>query len=65
MVWARTFNTVSRPTVVQLMVIFCSSILVVLYDTQGIKCHNTLFLLSPYFGFLCDLFSARYDSQMN
>ena len=52
---------------VQLVVFFCSSILVVLFDTQGISgCLNTLFLLSPHLcliiGFTCDLFVVRNDS---
>ena len=52
--------SVSRLSVVQLVVFFFSSIPVV-FDNQGIsKCPNTLFLLSPHLcfikGIICDLF---------
>ena len=56
---------VSQSTGIQLVVFFCSSVPVVLFD----KCRNTLFLLSSYLsfiiGFICDLFVARNDSLMS
>ena len=59
--------SVSRLTGVQLVVFFCSTIPVVLFDNPGIsKCLNTLFLSSPYLGFITgfisDLTVARNDS---
>ena len=36
-VWARAFMSVAWPTGVQLLVFFCSSVPVVLFDTQGIS----------------------------
>ena len=59
--------SVSRLTGVQLVVFFCSSILVILFDNPGIsKCLNTFFLLSPHLciiiGVICDLSVARNDS---
>ena len=61
------FMSVSRPIWVQLVVFFCCSIPMVLFDNPGIsKCFNMLFLLSPHLcfiiGFICDLFVARNDS---
>ena len=58
---------VSRLTGAQLVVFFCSSIPVVLFDNPGIsKCLNTLCLLSPHLcfmtGFMYDLFVAHNDS---
>ena len=62
--------SVSQHNGVQLVVLFCSSIPVVLFDNPGIsKCHNTLFLLSPHLcftiGFICDLSVARNGSWMS
>ena len=64
------FMSVSRLTRFQLVVFFCFSIPVVLFDISGIsKCFNTLFLLSPHLcfiiGFVCDSFVARNDSWMS
>ena len=54
------FISVSRLTEDQLVVFFCSSIQVLLFDNTGMyNCLNTLFLLSPHlcfiFGFIGDL----------
>ena len=62
--------SVSWLTGVQLVVLFCSSIPVVLFDKPWIaKYLNTLYLLSPHLcfiiGFICDLFVARNDSWMS
>ena len=62
--------SVSRLTGIQLMVFYCSSILVVFFDNPRIsKWLKTLFLLSPHLcfiiGFICDLFVARNDSWMS
>ena len=52
-----------------LVVFFCFSIQVVLFDIPGFKCHNTLSLLSSclcvVIGFICDLFVARNNSWMS
>ena len=59
--------SVSWLTGVQLVVFFCFSISVVLFDNPRIsKCLNILFLLSPHLcfikGFICGLSIARNDS---
>ena len=59
--------SVSQLTGVQLVVFFCSSTPVVLFDNPRVSNYlNTLFLVSPHhcfiIGFICDLFVARNDS---
>ena len=58
--------SISQLTGSQLVVLFCSSIPVLLFDNPKLsKYHNTLVLMSPhiYFiaGFICALFVARND----
>ena len=62
--------SISRPNGFQLVVFFCSSIPVVLFETPTItKCLTKLFLLSPYLCFIidstCNLFVGPNDSWMS
>ena len=62
--------SVAWPTGVQLLVFFCSSVPVVLFDTPGIsRCRSQHVLSSPYLCFIivfiCDLFVSRDDPLMS
>ena len=64
----RLVLSVAWPIGVQLLVFFCSSVPVVLFDTPGISGRNT-FLSSPHLCFIivliCDLFVSRVDPLMS
>ena len=62
--------SVAWPTGVQLLVFFCSSVPVVLFDTLGISgVGRNTFLSSPHLCFItvfiCDLFVSRDDPLMS
>ena len=62
--------SVAWPTGVQLLVSFCSSVSVVLFDTPGISmCRSQQVLSSPHLCFIivfiCDLFVSRDNPLMS
>ena len=71
LVGAGAFLPVAWPTRLQLLVFFCSSVSVVLFDTPGIsRCRSQhVILSSPHVYFtielICDLFVSRDDLLMS